>query len=151
MTALAQHQQETMSDLDAFVWLGFHRDTSLHFRVTLPRDKAAARTTLNAAGCYNRFDPDEAYAIVDGWSEYLMRVELAREGSVALYLTFPWYQHQAIGAGSAVGAWLNRDNIPVPTETARVFAAQLAAELTDIGADETTYDPQTRTLRARWD
>ncbi len=140
----------TFTSLDAFVWLGFHHDVSLDFRVKLPNDKDAAKTTLEAAGCYNLFEPAKAFEVIDGWWEYVMRFELAREGSVALYATFPWYQHQALGS-TTEGFWLSRDAVPVATETCKVFADQLAVELADIGACETSYDTALRTLRAWWD
>lgn len=142
---------QTFTDREAFVWLGFRRDASLDFKVTLPRDWDEARRIVAAVPCYNAFDPEEAWRIIDGWRQYVMRVEIAREGSPALYFTFPVYMHQTLDNTEAHGIWLTRDMEPVGTETCRVFAAQLAVDLTDAGACETSYDPSARVLRAWWD
>lgn len=114
---------ELFTDLEAFVWLGFHRDTCTEFRVRLPRDKREARRTVMAVPCYNRFDPVEAWRIIDGYWDSLTGVELAREGSVALYFR-------------------------VDADTT---ADVLRRDLRDEHADETSYDPETRVVRAWWD
>ena len=44
----------TFTDKEAFVWLGFRRDTSLDFRLTLPYDKEEAKRVIEAVDCYNR-------------------------------------------------------------------------------------------------
>jgi len=147
---MTQHQHDTFTSMEAFVWLGFHHDVSLDFRVRMPNDKAGAKRVLGAVGCYNSFDPGKAFEVIDGWWDFVMRFELAREGSVALYATFPMYQHQALGEGTQ-GVWLTRDMVPVTTDACRVFAGQLGSELEDIGADEVTYDASARVLWAWWD
>lgn len=141
----------TFTDREAFVWLGFRRDASLAFRVELPRDKTETLRILEAVGSYNRFRPDEAFAVIDGWYEYVARFAIAREGSVALYATFPHYQHQALNREPRIGGWLEPNPVPVTAGACEVFAQGLMHDLRDIGADELSYNPSTRTVRAWWD
>ena len=118
---------DTFTDREALVWLAFRRDAALSLRVRLPRDRDEARRILEAVGCRNRFNPAEAWRIVDGWWEWTASVELALEGSPALYLR------------------LNADN-PLPR-----LVPQRCLELEDAGANEIDYKQQTRTVRAWWD
>ena len=120
---------ETITDLEAFVMLGFRYDTSCDFRVTLPRDREQARRVLGAVGCYNRFEPDEAWAIADGWWRHVTHVELARDRGVNL--TF----HLCPGS----------------RESRLEHAVMLRRELRDIGAYETTCNLVTGTVGAWWD
>ena len=142
----------TFTDKEAFVWLGFRRDTSLDFRLTLPYDKQEAKRVIEAVDCYNRFQPDEAWGIIDGWWEVMMAVDLAREGSVALYFRFPWTERQYLSHRET------SKNLPfswaqtrVPAEKCVDWATTLTSDLLDAGADEISYDRETRTLRAWWD
>lgn len=138
--------------LRAFVHLGFQEDCSLDFRVTLPRVKDEARLVVEAVGCYNRFRPEAAWAIIDGWWEHLMAVDLAREGSPVLSFRFPWTERQLL---------VNTDGIRWPLYSwgeTRLNATVidqwvqcLRRELEDEHADEIRYDPNARVLMARWE
>lgn len=143
---------QAYTGMQAFVWLGFHEDVSHEFRVTLPRDRGQAVHVVRAIGCYNAFDPDAAWLIIDGWWDHLMAVDVAREGSVAVYFRFPWTERQYLTNAAAA------EHLPFSWAQTRVtadrcveWAARLTDELLDEHADEISYDRETRTLRAWWD
>ena len=136
--------------IEAFVRSGL--EVSTDWRVTLPDDLHDARRILEAVGTYNRFDPRNAFCLVDGYRECLMAVDLAREGSIALYFRFPWCERQKLTNREAV------ENLPytwgaerITTDETGRLARMLMRDLREDKADDISWDPATRTVRAWWD
>lgn len=73
---------------------------SLDFRSESIRDFETFKAALRQIGQYNLFDPDQIIGRIESLWPNLMGVQIAREGSPALYLEIPYWSNQAIG-------WLN--------------------------------------------
>lgn len=88
----ATRTRDTIDKTVEFVRLGYH-DCSLNFTVRLGRTDSLA-DVLNAAGGYNRFDPETVFLALADVLPKLMGIEFGREASPVMYLEIPHWSHQ---------------------------------------------------------
>lgn len=89
------------TELERFIELGMshHNPPSLEWRASITgpdMDEHGTYRALMLAGSYGDFDPADAFDVIHANAAIIAGVELAREGSPALYLTLARWDHQSL-------------------------------------------------------
>jgi hypothetical protein len=139
-----------------FVRAGY-AGASLHFRVECP-NRATFRECAWAIEGYNNYDPATVVAALDEILGQCDGVEIGREYSPVIYVTIPFWTHQAMAAAETAQATrtMNPTGEPIPEGKREELAARvmLAGKLAHADEYKVTIAPgmgKVHLVRLWWD
>lgn len=117
---------------------------SLSFKSEPITDFGQFATMLRAIGQYNAFDAEAVIEGVKGVWPALMSVQIAREGSPAIYFKLPYWTNQMIGVET-----YGSESFRLTDGERKQIELELREAIRDLDADE--IDLEKNDLRVWWD